>query len=492
MSRCIVKFRGAHIQHGCLKAGIAVFPAEGDSSYALHYVPKPVIPEGGYPGAVDGRGIPIDEDDFRAWLESLPTRMELNPAFTHFIKINSDTSLPDLETEIQRIFVPDVLKSADAFLSTRGQDERQDFSRYRKMMAARERLGNGLVLPKGYDAKGLITAANNKFKPLGGELDGKGKILDIKPGTIDVGSAATDRGSSLYLWNDSIERTAIDYNNAANASGEITSVKAWFLVADAGNSFKVGTFSDGGSGVFTCHDAELIGEATSGSEQTYSGLEVAISAGEYIGCDGRGTAKLTIERDLSGYSGVYYYEGDSLCDPEDSQTFSLFSGDAISLYGEGETAGVTEKSSSDTGAGADAKASGNPLATLVKAEAGSGSDVLSQVQAILDGAETGSGVDAVDSLQTPEAKTSSDAGSGAEGTPVQSAILAGSESGSGIEAVIARLLAALDTGGGAEASSLETEGQLKDLFASELGEGADRLVARIEMPTKGGGMKLWT
>lgn len=151
----------------------------------------------------------------------------------------------------------------------------------------------------------------------------------------------------------------------------------------------------------------------------------------------------------------------------------VLSDDEIDQIRAGTYGGATEKSSSDTGAGADAKASGNPIATLVKAE-------------------TGSGVDAVDSLQTPEAKTSSDAGSGVEGAPAQSAILAGSESGSGIEAIIARLLAALDTGGGAEASSLETEGQLKDLFASELGEGADRLVARIEMPTKGGGMKLWT
>jgi len=105
--------------------------------------------------------------------------------------------------------------------------------------------------------------------------------------------------------------------------------------------------------------------------------------------------------------------------------------------------------------------------------------------------DTGSGIDAIVSLETPEAKSSSDAGSGVEGTPVPSAILVGSETGSGIEAFIARLLAALDTGSGAEASSVETEELLKDLFASELGQGSDSLTAKIEMPTKGGGMKLW-
>jgi hypothetical protein len=66
-----------------------------------------------------------------------------------------------------------------------------------------------------------------------------------------------------------------------------------------------------------------------------------------------------------------------------------------------------------------------------------------------------------------------------------------SDAGSGVEAFIARLLAAVDTGYGVEAV-VEVGGQLKNLFATELGEGSDSLIAKIEMPTKGGGMKLWT
>jgi len=101
--------------------------------------------------------------------------------------------------------------------------------------------------------------------------------------------------------------------------------------------------------------------------------------------------------------------------------------------------------------------------------------------------DSGSGADALYSLEKGEVKTSSDAGSGVEGTPVQSATLAGSEVGSGIEALIARLLAAVDTGSGVEVGGL-----LKDLFATELGQGSDSLTVKIEMPIKGGGMKLWT
>jgi hypothetical protein len=106
--------------------------------------------------------------------------------------------------------------------------------------------------------------------------------------------------------------------------------------------------------------------------------------------------------------------------------------------------------------------------------------------------DAGSGADAYVSLETPQAKLSSDTGSGAEGTPMPSAILAGSESGSGIEAFIARLLAAAESGYGAEASEIGGGGLLKHLFASELGEGADGLTAKIEIPNKGGGMRLWT
>lgn len=174
-------------------------------------------------------------------------------------------------------------------------------------------------------------------------------------------------------------------------------------------------------------------------------------------------------------------------------------------------AAVTEKQSADTGSGAE----GMPIASVIltgtesgtgvdaveslqtpqaktSSETGSGSDALVQAQAILEGAENGSGVDAVESLQTPQAKTSADVGSGTEGMPTQSAVLEGSESGSGIEALIARLLAGEESGAAVEASSLNTGGGIEELFADESGEGADRLVARIEMPTKGGGMKLWT
>ena len=105
-------------------------------------------------------------------------------------------------------------------------------------------------------------------------------------------------------------------------------------------------------------------------------------------------------------------------------------------------------------------------------------------------ADTGAGADAYISLETGEAKTSSDVGAGAEGVPLPGATLTGSQAGSGIEALIFRLLAGVDTGTGTEVA--QVSGLFQDLFASELGRGYDLLTAKIEIPTKGGGMKLWT
>jgi len=155
------------------------------------------------------------------------------------------------------------------------------------------------------------------------------------------------------------------------------------------------------------------------------------------------------------------------------------------------TPAVTEKTSSDTGSGADALTSGNPVATLIKAETGAGLDVVAQAQAILEGAEVGSGADAYVSLVIFEARFSSDVGLGVEGTPMLSAILAGSETGAGIEALIARLLASFDTGYGVEVGSVEVGGLLEELFASELGQGIDALVVKREIFGGGEGTKFF-
>ncbi|MBA7624194.1 hypothetical protein ES703_31601 [subsurface metagenome] len=355
------EFVGSHIKvnlktlEAFLKVGVA-FTAEEDKdeSFPVQHIKKHVIPEGGYPGQTrvvpfetwdkieengeklyilripdEGYLVPADMDNYRAWFASLPTVWVTNPTFTHWLLTNPNTTLPQLEQEIQRVFTPDVLTSADRFLAERGKLEREGFSKYRKMMAARERLGNGLVLPKGYNARGLITAANNKFRGLGGELDGKGEVLHIPPDTITVGADATDRelavGISLY--------TRIGKENPANADGEITSCEIWLSSKSDVADVWVGTFSASGD-VLTVRDSESIGDIATGSKQTASGLEITVETGDYFGCFDKNDATVRIEFDLSG-AGVWEYHGECI-DATDSQTFTLSLDRTMSLYGEGE------------------------------------------------------------------------------------------------------------------------------------------------------------
>jgi hypothetical protein len=294
---------------------------------------------------------------------------------------------------------------------------------------------------------------------------------------IDIGAAAIDR--SLYL---TVTWTRIDKNNPANADGTIDTVEIW-AYSDLSDC-EVATFIDEGSNVLSTRDSETLGSVTSGSKQTFSGLDMDVQTGDYIGIH---SSAGNIERDNSG-DGYWYAAVDYI--PCSSQGFNFTADRSLSFYGMGtEGGGATEKQSSDTGTGADARTSGNPLVAIGGSETGSGVDALPARDIALP--DSGAGVDALVSLQTPSAKTSSDTGSGVEVVATQDAVLADSESGSGIEAFIARLLTAAENGYGAEASAVGS-GQFKELFSSELGEGADGLTAKIEMPTKGGGMRLWT
>jgi len=144
---------------------------------------------------------------------------------------------------------------------------------------------------------------------------------------IDVGSLATDRGSShANLW------TKIDTTNPANATGIIDTVRTWYETAATG--FYVGTFYLVSGTDYKCRDSVSIGNVASGSEQTFSGLSENIESGDFIGCyetTGR------IEFDTSGGSGLYRIKEYQI-DPANQATYALAGSYPISLYGTGTEA----------------------------------------------------------------------------------------------------------------------------------------------------------
>jgi len=153
---------------------------------------------------------------------------------------------------------------------------------------------------------------------------------------IDIGAAATDRPSGL--GND----TFIALDNPANADGIIDTIEVWTAknIAD----LKVGTFYLISGTDYKCRDSVTIGRVVYGAKRTFSELSLVVKAGDYIGFFTAVSGAL--ERDTSGYAGVYYTAGDK-ADPDDQATYSLLAGDTVSLYGTGVTIVTHEWEGSD-------------------------------------------------------------------------------------------------------------------------------------------------
>ena len=140
---------------------------------------------------------------------------------------------------------------------------------------------------------------------------------------IDIGSPAIGRASSIGTY------TIIAKENPANASGKITQVEIW--ADETLGNCEVATFEEVSPNYFTTRDSHFIGGVTAGAKRTFSGLDIDVEIGDYIGLyfsSGR------IEKTDSG-AGVWKSTGDAI--PCTNRQFSLAANDTISLYGIGET-----------------------------------------------------------------------------------------------------------------------------------------------------------
>ena len=142
---------------------------------------------------------------------------------------------------------------------------------------------------------------------------------------IDIGSEASDRAATTNCAN----YTCIDYNNASNEIGLLTSVELW--CDSNANSVKIGTFDEVGANTFTNRDYTSVGNVTSGSKQTFSGLSIDVSSGDYIGVV---STSGTIDHSTSGGSGKYRIVGDQF--GQSNVNFgSIVASQTLSLYGIG-------------------------------------------------------------------------------------------------------------------------------------------------------------
>lgn len=154
---------------------------------------------------------------------------------------------------------------------------------------------------------------------------------------IDIGGDATDRAGYMSIPN----YTYLALDNPANSSGTIDTIQVW-SDDDLGSDFTVGTFYLVSGTTYKCRDSEVIGVVTGDSLQTFHGLSITVQSGDFIGfhCT-TFSSGLGVERDYSGGSGIRYVSGD-YCDPDDETSYSLYSGDVMSLWGTGSDIDVGE------------------------------------------------------------------------------------------------------------------------------------------------------
>lgn len=141
-------------------------------------------------------------------------------------------------------------------------------------------------------------------------------------GAITVGSGATNRASASNLV-----KTRIDPAVAAASNGSLDTFEIWANSSMTG--VKIGTFSGSGTS-WTNRDYETIGNVTSGSKQTFTGLACSVVTGDVIGGY---WASGDIEMDNSGGT-VVYKDGDQF--GAGLQTgYTEDASKAYSLYGSG-------------------------------------------------------------------------------------------------------------------------------------------------------------
>ena len=285
----------------------------------------------GYSGKVDKDGNPINQVQYDKWLESLPRAWVNTPFHTHFIYLPADFTNKDIEDAIA-LHLPNFYK---AFVVDRW-DEVQGGMRHGWDTATRIRPTDYSKTenPAQYDARvaeceaAVDSLTEFSYKPIG--ESGQGETF---PATeIDIGDAAANRVSSVNIK----INTAVNKGNPADGTGAISSYEIWIQSKTGTTDVWVGTFSASGD-TLTCNDSESIGDIASGSKQTGSGLDIDVNSGEYFGAYSKSGTICSIERALSGEDGIWYTSGEYI-DPDDSAAFTFYAGDAISLYGTGETA----------------------------------------------------------------------------------------------------------------------------------------------------------
>jgi len=123
------------------------------------------------------------------------------------------------------------------------------------------------------------------------------------------------------------DRTIVNKGNPALYSGTLEQVGIWSY--NTLYNVEIATFYKTSGDKLSTRDYQSIGTVYGGSAREYT-VNIDVQAGDYIGIYFTNFQR-AIERDLSGYAGIWHQNGDRI--PCTNLLFNFVAGDAISLGG---------------------------------------------------------------------------------------------------------------------------------------------------------------
>lgn len=287
-----------------------------------------------YTGKLDKEGQPVNQKDYDKWEVALPRVWQSERCFhSHFIYLDPYTLRDEQITDAIGLHLPNFYKAwIDEWDKVAGgMRHGWDVATRRPRPTRFNKTQPELYVAR--RAECLAKVDILKMSPFATQVSETGETF---PATeIDVGSKASDRAAFITAT-----ATMIDSNNPSNGSGSLDTIEIWIYGISATDA-DVGTFYGSGT-TYTSRDYAEIGAIVHGAKRTFTGLDIEIQTGDFIGEYG-----CYIETSTSGYDGCAYKAGNNMGAGKVGG-YTWRDGDAISLYGTGETAAEPDIYAADT------------------------------------------------------------------------------------------------------------------------------------------------